>query len=361
MIPGAATTIGTRRYASRFRTAFSPDFYRPALDRLTAASIGMGTYLGDCDDAEDDRYAALLAEGIRNGLNVLDTAINYRCQRSERAVGRALAEVIGNGVASRDEIVVCTKGGYIPLDGAPPDSRSEYDAYLDTEYFTRGTMGPGDVVSGGHCLNPQFIANQIERSRSNLGVETIDLFYLHNPEQELDSFDRDQFTAIMRTAFEELESQVAAGSIKAYGCATWNGFRVAPAHRSHLSLTDLVSLAARVGGDAHHFRAIQLPVNLAMTEAIRSPTQMLNGKPASVLDLARELGISVFASASLMQSQLTRDLPPAVKTLFPALSTDAQRAIAFVRSLPVSTALVGMKTIPHLKENLTAGSAVIQV
>jgi aryl-alcohol dehydrogenase-like predicted oxidoreductase len=88
---------------------------------------------------------------------------------------------------------------------------------------------------------------------------------------------------------------------------------------------------------------------------------MLNGKPASVLDLARELGISVFASASLMQSQLTRDLPPAVKTLFPALSTDAQRAIAFVRSLPVSTALVGMKTIPHLKENLTAGSAVIQV
>jgi aryl-alcohol dehydrogenase-like predicted oxidoreductase len=131
-------------------------------------------------------------------------------------------------------------------------------------------------------------------------------------------------------------------------------------HRSHLSLDEIVSLAAEAGGKDHHFRAIQLPVNLAMTEAIRSPTQSLNGKPASVLDLAKKLDISVFASASLMQSQLTRDLPPAVRALFPGLSTDAQCAIAFVRSLPVSSALVGMKTIPHLKENLSAAAAVLQ-
>jgi aryl-alcohol dehydrogenase-like predicted oxidoreductase len=360
MIQGAATSAGTRRYASRFRTAFSPDFYRPTLDGLTAASIGMGTYLGDCDDAEDDRYVSLLAEGIRNGLNVLDTAINYRCQRSERAVGRAIKQVIGDGIAARDEIIVCTKGGYIPLDGNPPVSRSEYDAYLDAEYFAPGTMARNDVVAGGHCLRPQFIANQIDRSRNNLGVETIDLFYLHNPEQELDAFDRNRFNSLMRSAFTELESQVDKGAIKAYGCATWSGFRVSSTHRSHLSLDEIASLAVEIGGKNHHFRAIQLPVNLAMTEAIRSPTQSLKGKPASVLDLAKSLGISVFASASLMQSQLTRDLPPAVRGLFPGLATDAQCAIAFVRSLPVSSALVGMKTLAHLKENLSAGAAVIQ-
>jgi Predicted oxidoreductases (related to aryl-alcohol dehydrogenases) len=61
-----------------------------------------------------------------------------------------------------------------------------------------------------------------------------------------------------------------------------------------------------------------------------------------------------------MQAQLTRDLPPAVHALFPSLSTDAQRAIAFVRSLPVAAALVGMKTLPHLQENLSAGNAFIQ-
>lgn len=360
MISGAATTVGTRRYAARFRSGFSPDFYRQTLDRLTAASIGMGTYLGSCDDAEDERYVTILAEGIRNGLNVLDTAINYRCQRSERAVGRALQQVIEDGVASRDEIIICTKGGYIPLEGAPPASRSEYDAYLDDQYFSPGTMTPGDVVSGGHCLHPGFVANQIERSLRNLGVDTIDLFYLHNPEQELDTFDRNQFAELLANAFEELESQVTAGRIKSYGCATWNGFRVASAHKSYLSLGDIVTIAENVGGKKHHFRAIQLPVNLAMTEAVRSATQIYDGKPSSILDLATTLGISVFASASLMQSQLTKDLPQAVQTLFPTLSTDAQRAIAFVRSLPVSTALVGMKTLPHLKENLSAGSVFIQ-
>jgi aryl-alcohol dehydrogenase-like predicted oxidoreductase len=360
MIPGAATTAGTRRYASRFRSVFSPDFYRVTLDRLSVASIGMGTYLGDCDDAEDDRYVALLSEGIRNGLNLLDTAINYRCQRSERAVGRALQKVVDERIASRDEIVVCTKGGYIPLDGSPPDSRARYDEYLDREYFTRGTMARDDVVSGGHCLNPAFIHNQIDRSRNNLGVETIDLFYLHNPEQQLESLDRAQFMKLIENAFTELESQVSRGTIGAYGCATWAGFRVSANHRSHLSLSDMLALAVKAGGKKHHFRAIQLPVNLAMTEAIRSPTQLYDGKPASVLDLAKALEMSVFASASLMQSQLTRDLPPAVGALFPGLSTDAQRAIAFVRSLPVSSALVGMKTIPHLTENLSAGSAVIQ-
>jgi len=360
MIPGAATTAGTRRFASRFRSAFSPDFYRPTLDRLTVSSIGMGTYLGECDDQEDERYVALLAEGVRNGLNLLDTAINYRCQRSERAVGRALNQVIAEGIASRDEIVICTKGGYIPLEGAPPDSRSKYDAYLDEQYFARGIMKQSDVVSGGHCLHPKFIANQIQRSLDNLGVECIDLFYLHNPEQELDAVDRAQFSRLMADAFSQLESQVNAGRIKAYGCATWNGFRVGSAHRSHLSLADLLEIAMETGGKKHHFRAIQLPVNLAMTEAIRSATQSHLGKNASVLDVAKALGISVFASASLMQSQLTRDLPPQVRSLFPGLSTDAQRAIAFVRSLPLTSALVGMKTLPHLKENLSAGSTVIQ-
>ena len=360
MIPGAATTAGTRRYASRFRSAFSDDFYRPALDRLTVASIGMGTYLGECDDAEDDRYVTLLAEGIRNGVNLLDTAINYRCQRSERALGRALKQVIEEGIASRDEIVICTKGGYIPLDGAPPDSRAEYDAYLNDQYFAHDIMKPADVVSGGHCLHPAFIRNQIQRSLDNLGVESVDLFYLHNPEQELDTVDRTRFAGLMADAFDQLESEVNAGRIKAYGCATWNGFRVSSAHRSYLSLEELLEIALKTAGKKHHFRAIQLPVNLAMTEAIRSATQSHLGKAGSVLDVAKNMGISVFASASLMQSQLTRDLPPQVRSLFPGLSTDAQRAIAFVRSLPVTSALVGMKTIPHLKENLSAGSTLIQ-
>ncbi|HXV16129.1 MAG TPA: hypothetical protein VD758_05080, partial [Gemmatimonadaceae bacterium] len=113
-------------------------------------------------------------------------------------------------------------------------------------------------------------------------------------------------------------------------------------------------------GKSHHFRFVQLPINLAMTEAIRLPTQAVKGKNLSVLDLAKDAGISVVASASLMQAQLTHDLPDAVKSLFPGLTTDAQRALAFVRSLPIATSLVGMRSHAHLSENLEAGRTAIR-
>jgi aryl-alcohol dehydrogenase-like predicted oxidoreductase len=360
LIPGKATAAGTDRFAHRFGDHFASDFYRHTSSGLTVSSIGMGTYLGECDDAEDQRYVNVIEDGLSRGLNVVDTAINYRCQRSERAVGRALRDIIARNIAARDEIVVCTKGGYVPLEGAPPETRTQYDDYLNKEYFTPSIISRSDVVSGGHCVRPQFLADQIERSRRNLGVEHIDLFYLHNPEQQLDALDRPRFMSSMTEAFVELESQVAAGHITAYGCATWNGFRSPVASKTHLSLVDLVDIAKQAAGDSHHFRFVQLPVNLAMTEAVRSTTQRFHGNPINLIDLARELGISVVASASLMQSQLTQNLPPAVKSLFPDLETDAQCAIAFVRSLPLVSALVGMRSTNHLDENLVAGRAVIR-
>jgi aryl-alcohol dehydrogenase-like predicted oxidoreductase len=356
LIPGRATSEGTQRFAERFAAQFAPGFYRDAAG-LTVSSIGMGTYLGDCDDAEDERYAATLGDGISNGLNLLDTAINYRCQRSERAVGLALRNTIESSRAMRDEIVVCTKGGYVPLEGAPPESRAEYDSYLKEQYFQAGTMSASDVVAGGHCMKPAFLDNQIQRSRTNLGVECIDVYYLHNPEQQLDKVDRTKFLAVVSDAFATLESAVASGYIGSYGCATWNGFRTFAASRNHLSLTELVDIARLVGGKEHHFRVVQLPVNLAMTEAVRAPTQNDDGKNRSLLDLAESLGMSVVASAALMQAQLTQNLPAEVRKLFPALETDAQRAIAFVRSLPVASALVGMRTNAHLSENLLAAAA----
>ena len=358
LVTGRATPEATGTYASKFASSLAVNFFRNALDGLSVSSIGMGTYLGDCDDAEDSRYVAVLAAGIGDGINVIDTAINYRCQRSERAVGRALSKSIASGGVSRDEVVVCTKAGYVPLDGSPPETRAEYTEYLKSEYFDREIITPSDLVAGGHCIRPRFLADQIERSRSNLGVDCIDLFYIHNPEQQLDVLSRASFLDAVREAFAELEKQVASGRISAYGCATWNGFRVFAASKNYLSLVELHDAAVEVGGTGHHFKAVQLPVNLAMTEAVRMPTQHNGLNNVSLLENASELGISVFASASLMQSQLTRDLPPAARSMFAGLDSDAQRAIAFVRSLPVSSALVGMKSVEHLEENLGAARPI---
>lgn len=351
---GSATIDGTRAFRKQFARLRTEKFYRALSSGPFVSSLGLGTYLGECDDAEDARYTAAAIAALERGVNLLDTAINYRCQRSERALGKAIQKAIASGKIKREQIVVCTKGGYIPLDRNPPATREDYRSFLHDEYFLRGVMEPADVFAGGHCLTAKFLDDQIERSRRNLGLETLDVYYLHNPEQALDTLPRDRFLSLIRNAFAALERAVDGGAIGCYGCATWNGLRASVDAKNHLSIEELVSLAREVGGANHHFAVVQLPINLAMTEAVRAQTQCVGRDRVSVLEAAHRLGVSVIASATLMQSQLTRELPAQVRSAFPGFSTDARRAIAFTQSLPIAAALVGMKSLAHLEENLSA-------
>jgi aryl-alcohol dehydrogenase-like predicted oxidoreductase len=351
-----ATVSGTERFQRRHAGSFDGDFFRPFAGRLTASSIGIGTYLGECDDADDVSYTTTVRAALEAGINVIDSSINYRCQRSERTVGKALRTAIDAGLVARDEVIICTKGGYIPLESSAPATRDDYLAYLQRTFVDSGIVSAEDVVGGGHSLSTSFLAHQIGASQANLGVQTLDVYYLHNPEQQLDSVQPARFRTIMRRAFAFLEERVESGDIGCYGCATWNGLRTAPDTRGHLDLSELVGIARDVGGDDHHFRVVQVPINLAMSEAVRVPTQRLGTRRVvPLLQAAAESGVSVVASATLMQARLTSGLPTALRDSFPSLSTDAQRAIAFVRSLPgVSCALVGMRSLDHLDENIGA-------
>ena len=361
--PGAGGTSGlagqkpansTAMYAKRFQDRYVSDFYRRVDPNTVVSSIGIGTYLGECTAEEDVAYTETITKAISSGVNVIDTAINYRCQRSERAVGAALRSAIAEGTP-RDAIVICTKGGYLPLTDTAPSSRDEYRAYLKQEFFNRGILAPDDVIGGGHSLAPSFLRYAIAQSRNNLGVDAIDVYYLHNPEQQLVAVTPASLHERLRAAFMVLEDAADRGQIRSYGCATWNALRVPPGNKAHLGLEDLLTIAQDVAGERHHFRAVQLPINLAMPEAVRMPTQPLGKKRSTVpvLEAATALGLAVFASASLMQAQLTKDLPPSMRELFPDQQSDAQCALAFVRSLPgVTTALVGTKSIKHLLENL---------
>ena len=139
---------------------------------------------------------------------MVDTAINYRHQRSERNIGAALAELIGAGQLQRDEVLVCSKAGYLTFDGnMPADPR----AYFMKEYVEPGILDPEEIVGGMHCMAPRFLADQLERSRRNLGLETIDVYYVHNPETQLAEIPPSQFVERLTAAFAELENAVKAG------------------------------------------------------------------------------------------------------------------------------------------------------
>ncbi|MBI3652856.1 MAG: aldo/keto reductase [Acidobacteria bacterium] len=344
-----ATPAGTRRYAERLSAMTAPEHFRQQQE-LRISSIGLGTYLGHWDDATDKLYQEAIKRAVELGCNVFDSAINYRFQRSERAIGAALAQLFDSGKAHRDEIVVASKGGYFPFDHQPPaDAR----AWIMDNLINTGAASVEDIVGGSHCMSPSYLENQLHQSLKNLRLDTIDIYYIHNPETQLDKVTRSEFLHRLRAAFGYLESAVQDGKIQLYGVATWNGFRQPPTAKGYLALAELLEVAEDVAGTEHHFRVIQLPHNLAMPEALTLENQTVKGELASPLMAAEKLGVTVMCSASILQSQLSQGLPPFVAETFSQFKTDAQRAIQFVRSTPcVTTALVGMSNRSHVEENL---------
>jgi aryl-alcohol dehydrogenase-like predicted oxidoreductase len=324
MLLGRATPEGTRHYVSRHAAARTNSFYRDA-QGLHTSSLGIGSYLGEMTAAADERYTAAMLAALRSGINFIDTSLNYRHQRSERVIGQAILCIAGAREIDRDEYIVCTKAGYL-VPGAVPE----------------GLLAE-DIVGGMHSLAPVFLRDQLERSRVNLGIETVDVFYLHNPETQLQALDAETFYTRVRAAFETLEGLASEGRIQYYGAATWQGFRV----QNGLSLHRLVGIAQEIAGDAHRFRFIQLPFNVAMPEAFT----LRNQDGVSTLAAARDLGVTVVASASLLQARLVRDLPAAIASHL-GEGTNAQRAVQFTRSTPgVTVALVGMSRPEHVQEN----------
>ena len=341
-----ATPEATQRYAERFRGRATSGHFREA-QKLTLSSLGIGTYLGQPNEKTDEGYAAAVVSAVENGLNVVDTAINYRFQRSERSIAAAIRQLAQKGFA-REEIFLCTKGGYLTPDNAMPEDANEY---FFREYIQAGIFAPNDIVAGSHCMTPRFLENQLNRSLQNLSVDSVDVYYLHNPETQLAELSRPDFLERVRDAFIFLESAASSGKIQFFGMATWNGFRQESGARDSLQLGEVAQLARDIAGDAHRFRFVQLPFNLAMTEALTLGNQSLNGQIITVMEAANELGINLIASGSLLQGQVARNLPSFVAQAL-GLDDDAERALQFVRSSPgITTGLVGMSRVEHVRAN----------
>jgi len=341
-----ANEAGTHRYADSFRGRAADGHFR-AVQGLVLSSLGIGTYLGQPDERTDAAYTEAIVAAVESGFNVIDAAINYRFQRSERSIGAAIVQLEEKGF-TRDQLALCTKAGYLTPDGKMP---SDPNKYFFEEYIQRGIFQAKDIAAGSHCMAPRFLQDQLARSLSNIGVDCIDVFYLHNPETQLSEVPNEQFLGRVREAFRYLESAVAAGKIQFYGMATWNGFRQEANARDAMQLADFVNIATEVAGARHHFRFVQLPFNLGITEALTLGNQTVGGKTMTIMEGAEQLNITLIASASLLQGQVASNLPGFVAEAL-GLASDAERALQFVRSSPgITTALVGMSREEHVRAN----------
>lgn len=313
---------------------------------LSISALGIGTYLGECDDHTDELYYEAIRKALVSGGNMIDTAINYRQQRSEKVIGRVIASLEKEKI-SREQIVLSTKGGFLSCE---EDPKHFFDV-IRKKYIETNIVKESDIVEDSHCISPSFISAEIDYSLKNLNVDCIDLYYIHNPELQLLSRPEEHFYQKLKELFILLEQKVEEGKIASYGLATWNGFRQKKGSKGYLNLSKIMEVAESIK-KGHHFTSIQVPFNLIMLEILKVPNQIVEEKSVPFLRAAQEYKIDVFVSAPLMQSYVT-NLPKRIFDHLPGNGTIAQKALQFVLSTEgVAAALIGMKNPLHLKENL---------
>ncbi|HEX6385996.1 MAG TPA: aldo/keto reductase, partial [Anaerolineae bacterium] len=310
MISGKATISGTVHYAGRH-----PAFTFNTLNDtgLYVNQAGFGAYRVD---ASVDSHRQALRHALLNGINLVDTSANYADGGSEKLIGEVVGELVASGSLVREAVVVVSKVGYIQGQNYELVQRRKAEGrpFADVVNYAEGL---------DHCIHPEFLEDQLTRSLARLNMDSLDCYLLHNPEYYLSwakraqvarSEARREYYRRIELAFRHLEKEVERGRIQWYGISS-NTFP-SPAEDAEFTSLETVwdlaqSIASNQGSD-HHFRVIQLPMNLLETGAATEKNQ---SSDRSVLEFAREKKLAVLVNRPLNaidNNELTRlaDVPP---------------------------------------------------
>jgi aryl-alcohol dehydrogenase-like predicted oxidoreductase len=349
-IKGFASNEGTKKFRDNAIKKGKSYLHFKEFDDLILSSIGMGTYLGDLSKEDDTDIENALYESVKShAINVIDSAINYRAMKSEKSIGRSVTRLVNDGIISRDEIFVSTKNGYITNDGDYP--MLDVWEYIQRMYISTGIIKAEDISSGYNVLKPAYIEKCIERSRFNLKLDTLDLVYVHNAfESWHQDVSKDKFFEMLSKVFEIYEKFRSLNKIRYYGMATWTCFRVSEENKEYLSLAEVYNIAKNIGGIDHGFRFIQLPYNLAYSEALFLKNQNVrNEKKLTILEAAKRLKIGVFSSVPLLQGKLIQTKIPDYSE---GLTDPIMKLVQIIRSSPsIIAPLIGQKKMDHVNNN----------
>ena len=305
-LEGAASIGATAGYAVRkINAASSPGlangFTSLGNTGLTVSRFGFGTYRVD---TRDPSHRAALLKALRESCNLIDTSSNYMDGDSERLIGSALAELIKQGDLAREEVVIVSKIGYVQGDNL---KQAEAREKANHPYPEMVKYGEGIW----HCIHPEFLADQLAHSLDRLGLQTLDVCLLHNPEYYLSSLKltgraglparREEFYHRLQAAFEYLESQVAAGRLQYYGVSSNTAIVDAhdPEATSVSRMVESARLAAgKIGTPVHHFAVVQCPMNLYESGAALTSNTGSDARETTLAFAQRE-GLAVLVNRPL--------------------------------------------------------------
>ena len=160
MISGYATPAGTQQIADQFSGLVFTPFGSTG---LLVSGAGFGCYRVNVGVTA---HANALKKALTSGVNLIDTSANYADGGSEQLVGEVIAALIESGRMNREQVVVVSKGGYLQGNNYALSQQRKADGnpFKEVVEYADGLE---------HCIHPEFLDDQIERSLKRLGLDKL--------------------------------------------------------------------------------------------------------------------------------------------------------------------------------------------
>jgi len=293
-ISGEAVAEETVRRAERIEKERKWKFSLLGKTGFKVSKAGFGCYRINSKHRD---HCRALSMALKEGINLIDTSTNYSFGESEKLVGQVLEDMMAQGLVKREEIVVVSKIGYVqgPAMEVALEREKEGKPFPEMVYYDDNCW---------HCIVPEFLEDQLNRSLERLNMEKLDVLLLHNPEyylslarkkgEDWEKSIRTYYSRIEK-AFRYLEEEVKNKRISWYGISS-NTFPSPCENFEHTSLEKVWSIAENISPD-NHFAVIQLPANLYEDGALFNKNQKKAG--LSVLEFAKEKNLGVLINRPL--------------------------------------------------------------
>ncbi len=290
---------------------------------MNIPKIGLGTY-------NHTNQTKLISYAIRCGYKLIDTAPNYNNGKSQENISKAL----NSNPLKKNEILICTKVGFIS------------NKYGTDFYLNKNLVLKTDLVRN-HCLSQAFIKYEVENNLRELQKETIDILFIHNPEQQLETKSKKDLMRQLFIAFETLEQFCLEGKIKYYGISSWSGFETKPNSES-FSLNEIYDIAFKVNGRRNKFKFIQTPLSFVYYDKLYNCVINNTG----LLKEAKKLSIKIFANSPLHNGELIKIINDDFLDLL-NVKSKSLACLLFLKSFKeIDTILIGASNKNQIKENI---------
>ncbi|MDY2630042.1 MAG: aldo/keto reductase [Clostridium sp.] len=336
MIKGYADLQGTTNY---FKNQKVKDNWYRKTDKYTYSKLGLGTFIGDFTDEDSRLFRESITYALLNGVNFIDTCINYRGMRSERDIGFVVTKLIEDGSLNRNEFIVSSKAGIIPGDG---EIMLRPINYMNEKLIDTGILTKEDVYMEETLwltMNPKYFEYALELSRKHLNLETIDIYYMHELEFSIRHYGSKEFYERLKNIIISFENMVKKGKIREYGMATWEAFQLEETDRQYISLEKVMEVVESVT-TKHHFKHLMLPINIENRACVEYKNQNYKKSKLSIVECANKYNLDVHVSGSLGQGKANDYVT--VKKYLEYLVNESKCRSYFI----------GSKNIEHLRSNI---------